>query len=329
MRHSSDDTYTIMIFRGATTTPRRIKIRKSTVKRAIILGGVLLLIQAGILAHYSMQFSQVAELKVLKKEIAESRGQTSAFSVAIDEMKQRMLVMQQLNRKLQTMFGLEPDPMGSKLDLDSGQGGEEIPFEFPLGSEAQKDSDFPSISDDDNETAPGVGSQSDHVSNIKTGLTWLGFQAVNEKEILEKLASTAGERVERWASTPSIWPVKGPITSKFGPRVSPFTGKKAFHSGLDIGSPRGREIRAPASGKVVVAAFDARMGKFIRIDHGFGMETTYGHLSKILVKYGKKVHRGDLIGLVGSTGKFSTGPHLHYQVAVNDKVVNPAQYILD
>ena len=71
------------------------------------------------------------------------------------------------------------------------------------------------------------------------------------------------------------------------------------------------------------------MGKFVRIEHGFGMETTYGHLSKIFVKYGKKVNRGDLIGLVGSTGKFSTGPHLHYQVAVNDKVVNPVQYILD
>jgi murein DD-endopeptidase MepM/ murein hydrolase activator NlpD len=80
---------------------------------------------------------------------------------------------------------------------------------------------------------------------------------------------------------------------------------------------------------VVVAAYDGRMGKFIRIDHGFGMETTYGHLSKIHVKYGDRVQRGDLIGLVGSTGKFSTGPHLHYQVAVNDKVVDPIHYILD
>jgi murein DD-endopeptidase MepM/ murein hydrolase activator NlpD len=328
MNHSSDDTYTIMIFRGATATPRRIKIRKTTVKRVVIFGILLLCIQAGILAHYTMQFSQVAELKVLQKEITESRGQTSAFSVAIDEMKQRMLVMQQLNRKLQTMFGLEPDPMGTKLEIDNGQGGEEIPFEFPLGSESQNE-ESEQVESGTNVQSFGVSSQSNHVVNIKSGLTWLGLKAVQEKEILEKLSSTAGERVERWASTPSIWPVKGPITSKFGPRVSPFTGKKAFHSGLDIGSPRGREIRAPASGKVVVAAFDARMGKFVRIDHGFGMETTYGHLSKILVKYGKKVNRGDLIGLVGSTGKFSTGPHLHYQVAVNDKVVNPVQYILD
>ena len=171
--------------------------------------------------------------------------------------------------------------------------------------------------------------QSDHVGNIKRSLVWLGKQASHEQEVLNQLADTAGERVERWASTPSIWPIKGPITSKFGPRISPFTGKKAFHSGLDIGSPRGREIKAPASGKVVVAAYDTRMGNFIRVNHGFGIETTYGHLSKRLVKYGQKVKRGDVIGLVGNTGKFSTGPHLHYQVAINDKVVNPIQYILD
>ena len=128
---------------------------------------------------------------------------------------------------------------------------------------------------------------------------------------------------------PSIWPVKGVLTSKFGPRVSPFTGKKALHAGIDIGAPTGTEVRSPAAGKIVVAAYDGRMGKFIRIDHGYGIETTYGHLSKINVKYGDKVHRGDLVGHVGSTGKFSTGPHLHYQVAVNDRVVDRVHYILD
>ena len=112
-------------------------------------------------------------------------------------------------------------------------------------------------------------------------------------------------------------------------RISPFTGKKRLHAGVDVGAPTGTEVRSPASGKVVVAAYDSKMGKFIRIDHGFDIETTYGHLSKIHVKYGDRVHRGDLIGLVGSTGKFSTGPHLHYQVAVNDKVVDPLHYILD
>ena len=88
-------------------------------------------------------------------------------------------------------------------------------------------------------------------------------------------------------------------------------------------------MRAPAQGKVVVASYDSRMGNFIRINHRHGVETTYGHLSKMLVRYGQEVKRGDVLGLVGSTGRFSTGPHLHYQIAVNDKVVDPLQYILD
>lgn len=322
----SDDVYTIMIFRGATANPRRLKIRKVTVRRMIIATICLAILQVGILAHYVVQFAQVTELKVLREQVSQSKGQTSAFSSAIDEMREKMTAMQQLNRKLQTMFGLEPDPLETTPDLN-GQGGEEIPFETLLPS--QTGNVFIDKITGSSKVAEDLNTRAGHITRIKSGLFWLNNNVGREEQILAKLEETAGKRVERWASTPSIWPVKGPITSRFGPRISPFTGKKAFHSGLDIGSPRGTEIRAPAAGKVVIAAYDTRMGKFIRIDHGFGIETTYGHLSKVLVKYGKKVKRGDLIGLVGNTGKFSTGPHLHYQIALNDKVVNPVQYILD
>ena len=88
-------------------------------------------------------------------------------------------------------------------------------------------------------------------------------------------------------------------------------------------------MRAPAKGKVVEAAYDWKIGNFIRINHRYGVETIYGHLSKILVRSGQEVKRGDILGLIGSTGRYSTGPHLHYQIAVNDKVVDPLQYILD
>ncbi len=322
----SDDVYTIMIFRGATANPRRLKIRKVTVRRMIIAFVCLGILQIGILAHYVVQFAQVTELKVLRAQISQSRGQTSAFSSAIDEMREKMTVMQQLNRKLQTMFGLEPDTLQADPDLN-GRGGEEILFEKLLPS--QTGNAFIDTITGSSKVAEDLNTRAGHITHIKNGLSWLNHHVGCEQKILAELEETAGERVERWASTPSVWPVKGPITSRFGPRISPFTGKKAFHSGLDIGSPRGKEVRAPAAGKVVLAAYDTRMGKFIRIDHGFGIETTYGHLSKILVKYGKKVKRGDLIGLVGNTGRFSTGPHLHYQIALNDKVVNPVQYILD
>lgn len=322
---TSDEAYTIMIFRGATTNPLRMRLRKVTLRRALVTAAVLIVVQMGIMAHYVVQTSEVSELNTLRKEIVETRGQTKTFSTTIDDMKQRMLVMQELNRKLQTMFGLEPDNVEG-IEVN-GQGGEEFPYENAAYGEPGQSLDASNVV---NAAGPKEGStQASLVVNIEQGLAWLDRQALKEQQILDDLAETAGERVGRWAATPSIWPVKGHITSKFGPRISPFTGKKAFHSGLDIGSPRGRQIKAPASGKVVVAAYDTRMGNFIRINHGYGIETTYGHLSKMLVKYGRKVKRGDVIGLVGSTGKFSTGPHLHYQVAVNDKVVNPVQYILD
>jgi murein DD-endopeptidase MepM/ murein hydrolase activator NlpD len=321
----SDEAYTIMIFRGATANPLRMGLRKVTLRRALVTAAVLIVVQMGIMAHYVVQTSQVSELNTLRKEIVETRGQTKGFSSTIDDMKVRMLVMQELNRKLQTMFGLEPDNVEA-FEVN-GQGGEEFSYDTDVYGEPSQLLDVSGI---ENQITPNQGNtQASLVVNIEQGLVWLDRQALKEQQILDDLAATAGERVERWAATPSIWPVKGHITSKFGPRISPFTGKRAFHSGLDIGSPRGREIRSPASGKVVVAAYDTRLGNFIRINHGFGIETTYGHLAKMLVKYGKKVKRGDVIGLVGSTGKFSTGPHLHYQVALNDKVVNPVQYILD
>jgi len=322
----SDEAYTIMIFRGATANPLRLRLRKVTLRRALITGILLCIVQVGIMSHYIVQTGQVVELDNLREEISESRGQTIAFSSAIDEMKQRMLDMNQLNRKLQTMFGLEADPLDQGVEIN-GQGGEEIPYENLMGDEPAQISGRANQAVAVSMAKPHT--QAGYVENIQLGLIWLDRQAGRQQEALDLLADTAGERVERWASTPSIWPVKGHITSKFGPRISPFTGKKAFHSGLDIGSPRGREVKSPASGKVVRAAYDTRMGNYIRVNHGFGIETTYGHLSKIIVKYGRKVKRGDVIGLVGSTGKFSTGPHLHYQVAINDKVVNPIQYILD
>ena len=322
---TSDESYTIMIFRGATTNPIRVRLRKVILRRVLITATVLIFLQMGIMSHYVVQTSQVSALSRLQTEVEETYGKTKTFFSSIEDIKQRMLVMQKLNRKLQTMFGLEPDSVEG-IEIN-GQGGEEFPYE---GSAAGEPGQSPYASKMKNQANSILdSSQASMVVSIERGLVWLDRQALKEQEILDDLAATAGERVDRWASTPSIWPVKGHITSKFGPRVSPFTGKKALHSGLDIGSPRGREIKAPASGKVVAAAHDTRMGNFIRINHGYGIETTYGHLSKMLVRYGKRVKRGDVIGLVGNTGRFSTGPHLHYQVAVNDKVVNPTQYILD
>ena len=330
----SEETLTVIVFRGARANPWRLKVRKTIVKHALIFGLALLLIQGGIITHYVYQWSQLSELGEIKQELTTSRARTTNFSTEVDGMKRRMLVLETLNRKLQTMFGLEADEIQGLPSGLPGQGGEELPYEeLPFDGMLEEIAPESGMAIEKTGPAPEVsklGSAMDRkITEIKAGLEWLSQQTELEDQILQELSAVAQKKADQWASIPSIWPVKGAITSKFGPRVSPFTGKKALHAGIDIGTPTGMEVRSPAAGKVVVAAYDGRMGKFIRIDHGYGIETTFGHLSKIHVKYGDKVHRGDLIGLVGSTGKFSTGPHLHYQVAVNDIVVDPVHYILD
>ncbi len=130
------------------------------------------------------------------------------------------------------------------------------------------------------------------------------------------------------SATPSIRPVNGWVTSGFGNRISPFTGQKEFHSGLDIANAPGTKIIAPANGRVSIASEKLYIGNLLVIDHDHGRVTQYGHLKEILVNPGQEVKRGDVIALMGNTGR-STGPHLHYEVLINGTPVNPLKYILN
>jgi murein DD-endopeptidase MepM/ murein hydrolase activator NlpD len=127
-------------------------------------------------------------------------------------------------------------------------------------------------------------------------------------------------------TVPSVWPVHGQITAGFGQRPDPFSGEGAFHSGVDIAAPYGTRVEASASGLVLQSGPSVGYGNEIVIDHGFGFTTKYGHLSKIYVLVGQEVERGGVIGAVGMTGR-ATGPHLHYEVIVNNTPVNPVKYL--
>jgi len=127
-------------------------------------------------------------------------------------------------------------------------------------------------------------------------------------------------------SAPNLWPVEGQVTGSFGERIDPFNGEGAFHSGVDIGSSYGHPIVAPADGVVTMTDTMGGYGKTIMISHGNGISTRYGHLSGFAVTTGQHVQRGDVIGYVGESGR-STGPHLHYEVRINDTPVNPYKYL--
>ena len=130
------------------------------------------------------------------------------------------------------------------------------------------------------------------------------------------------------ARTPSIWPTKGWVSSRFGYRVSPFTKEKEFHSGLDIVTRNKAPIVSPADGIVASVSREYGYGNILTINHGNGLKSRYAHLTKSLVKKGQYVKRGEKIALVGSSGR-STGPHLHYEVYLKGVPVNPSRYILN
>jgi murein DD-endopeptidase MepM/ murein hydrolase activator NlpD len=127
-------------------------------------------------------------------------------------------------------------------------------------------------------------------------------------------------------TVPSLWPVRGQITAGFGQRMDPFSGEGAFHAGVDISVPFGTRVEAAADGIVLEAGPESGYGNEILIDHGYGLTTKYGHLSRIFVVVGQVLKRGQVIGAVGLTGK-TTGPHLHYEVHVKDTPVNPTRYL--
>lgn len=139
--------------------------------------------------------------------------------------------------------------------------------------------------------------------------------------------SSAGGSALLANSTPSIWPVKGYITSPYGRRLDPFNGKGVFHTGMDISAPYGSPVWATADGFVSMAGWDAGLGNCVRLLHGRnGFSTTYGHLKEYLVRPGQPVQRGELIGFVGSTGR-TTGAHVHYEVRSKGLTVNPYRYL--
>lgn len=148
-----------------------------------------------------------------------------------------------------------------------------------------------------------------------------------ERESFDRIHDQLLEKKDLLAHTPSIAPTKGYISRGFGVKTDPFTGLRQPHWGIDLAADIGTPVYATAQGRIFFTGWHYGLGKLVIIDHGYGYRTHYGHLNKIKVQKGQKVKRGDVIGVVGNTG-YSTGPHLHYEVHLQSKPVNPRNYIL-
>jgi hypothetical protein len=161
---------------------------------------------------------------------------------------------------------------------------------------------------------------------VEAELARLSDIVKDEGENLRSLEKLLGQASAMLAALPSRWPLRGPINSDFGPRLSPWARGSEFHSGLDIGAPVGTPVRAPAPGVVAFAGRHAEYGLSVVVDHGNGTKSLYGHLSHLDIGIDQPVARGQVIALSGNTGR-SSGPHLHYEIRVNGQPVNPHRYI--
>jgi murein DD-endopeptidase MepM/ murein hydrolase activator NlpD len=171
----------------------------------------------------------------------------------------------------------------------------------------------------------GSGGAYDRMPGTPERLLLQGQWIERQLDTIQKQLTTKDRML---ASTPTLAPVVGLITAGFGGRRDPFTGHQAFHSGIDISARRGLPVQATADGVVVSAGRDSGLGRVVRISHGFGYTTVFGHLDRVDVKPGDEIERGQVIGLLGNSGR-STGPHLHYEVYVDGSPANPLYYILD
>jgi murein DD-endopeptidase MepM/ murein hydrolase activator NlpD len=330
----SNDSYTVVIFRGSTAKPLRFSFPRKFVRKILILAAILLAADLLVISHYVVRTGEVWELSAFRAEALSARQQTAAFSTAVDDLKKRLTSMKEVNQRLRVMLGIETPKAGDQFN---GRGGEETPL--PEGSTIRS-MDKPATGESDLQLGAVLGEndaagarskapgEADLAIAVKESIVWLGKEADAQEQSLQELSVAAEQRSSRWAATPSIWPVKGWVTSGFGPRVSPFTEKPAWHDGLDIGAAANAPVQAPAQGRVTSVGFDPKLGNVVKLDHGYGIETLYGHLAKALVKEGQRVKRGDVVGLVGSSG-LATGPHLHYMVKVNGQTFDPTKYILD
>jgi len=275
----------------------RAKFRKLKVSHRLLFSIVSIITSSLCLStFFSVQYftslSQTHELTKLSHENRELQTANEQFSKSVESLRTQLRTVEDRTRKLAIIAGI------STLDETSqgGVGGLRPP---DLGDNPYRDD-----------------------------LDKMAFRSHRLDKDLSVLEKKFVAQAQLLASTPSIAPVRGILTDGFGGRSDPFTGEQGVHNAIDISSAIGQAVRAPADGIVVKSEWANGYGNVIYISHGYGYSTRYAHLSGYGVQPGDHVKRGDVIGYVGSTGR-STGPHLHYEVRLNNVPVNPLEYILN
>jgi murein DD-endopeptidase MepM/ murein hydrolase activator NlpD len=284
--------YILFVARGDDGQLRKISIPVHYLYVFVVGAAIGFLSLTGIASSYTRMLLKVSQFNQLRTEKDQLKNNYSRLEQVAKERDVQVASLGSIAGEVSTLYGLKSQPT------------------------------LVTASDSDIQDAD-VSSSLDQLHALRTsalsGATMVGLTMG-----LTRNATTADWL--RANSAPNLWPVDGQVTGSFGERIDPFNGEGAFHSGVDISSPYGTKVIAPADGVVTFTAEMGGYGRAIMIDHGHSISTRYGHLSGFAVTAGQAVRRGDVIGYVGASGR-STGPHLHYEVRINDTPVNPYKYL--
>lgn len=295
--------YHVVVFKDNEGVYKKLYVRGWMV--FALIGLVVSLVAGNI--HF---WSYFADYKLVRNRLAESsktveeqKGQLISLASKLKTLEKDLTRVRDFDTKLRVMMNLD-----TQIEASSSMGGE-------------KASSF-------SESYLPIHRQELLARKMHNFLHQLNTDVRLEEMRQQNLLHSFQGNRELLATTPSVWPTDGWVTSPFGKRISPFTGQVDMHTGIDISGKVGTPIIAPAQGVVKFAGEDGTYGKTVVVTHGMGLTTRYAHMDKISVQEGDKLSRGDLIGELGNTGR-STGPHLHYEVRLNGVSVDPMRYILN
>ena len=321
--------YTIYLFSNTKESSRSLRVPAAGLKLFVVGLSIVSILMALFLVDYAGLLLRENKVKTLKAENVKLKNQFSLVERKLEALEGALDRVRVYSKKLKLITGITGKEIVNKASSEASEGGEGVLSSVASAKRVPAAVDKASLID--KVLSPeGALSNEDYpvYKSLVIRIDEAVLAASEEESSVLDLAAVVFERETQLLFTPSIKPTNGWYSSPFGYRIDPYTHKKKMHEGLDIAANPGTPVVAVAEGMVSYVGHEKGYGKLVAIDHGHDIKTRFAHNSKITVKLGQKVSRGDVIALVGTTGR-SSGPHLHYEVRVMGVPVNPENYILD
>jgi len=296
---------TVLLVPEGTATVKQFRLPRILPVLAVLLLLGLSLLSVGVLRDYFSLKAKLPRMATLERENALRAKQLVEMANRIDAVTVDMAALNEQEKELKA---LSSQVGAEEMGKFRGMGGSDVILTDPKENLQKADLKL-------------VRAMHQSLDNLESTIE-------QRKEKYAEFEKFLDDQKMLLASTPSIWPTRGWLSSRFGYRTSPFADKREFHRGIDISARSGSKVISPANGLVVFTGWERGYGRVIVIKHARGFKTKYAHLRKILVKKGQHVKKGAKIGLVGNSGR-TTGSHLHYEVHLNNVAVNPLRYIFN